>query len=264
MGELARGILRAAMLATAALLAGCAGSLGPDVQGSLAAEKPVGAVATASDTVVRTDVVAKVDKSQVAKAAATLTAAATPGSNAYKIGPQDVIEVSVYQVPDLQRTVQVADSGTVNLPLVGDVQAVGRTAQEVEQDLAKKLGAKYLQSPQVTVSVKEFNSQRITVDGAVQKPGVYPIRGHSTLLQMVSMAGGLNAASDETNIVVFRDVNGKRTAAGFDFSAIRAGTADDPALQQGDVVVVNSSKFKEAFQNVLQALPLTRLFVPIL
>ncbi len=142
------------------------------------------------------------------------------------------------------------------------------TAQQVEQDLAKKLGAKYLQSPQVTVSVKEFNSQRVTVDGAVAKPGVYPIRGHSTLLQMVSTAGGLTENSDATNIVVFRDAPGKgagkRSAAAFDYTAIRAGTAEDPVLAQGDVVVVNSSKFKEAMGSVLKALPLTQLFVPLL
>ncbi len=258
--RLARGAAVTVVLTAAGLLAGCASSLGPDlspaVENSLGAEKPAAAVAVATDMAVR--------RQALAKAAAALTAAATPGSNVYKIGPQDVLDISVFQVPDLQRTVQVADSGTVNLPLLGDVQAVGMTAQQVERNLAKRLGAKYLQSPQVSVSVKEFNSQRITVDGAVQRPGVYPIRGRSSLLQMVSMAGGLTESSDEANIVVFRDNGGKRTAAGFDFAAIRAGSAEDPALQQGDVVVVNSSQFKEAFQNVLKALPLTRLFVPLL
>jgi polysaccharide biosynthesis/export protein len=252
-------------------LAGCSGQ-GPDVTNALASGQPPAPMAavetTASLGASKVQTISAIDKSKVAEAAKVLTAAATPGNNAYKIGPQDVLEISVYQVPDLQRTVQVADSGTVNLPLVGDIQAVGMTAQQVEQDVAKRLGAKYLQSPQVSVSVKEFNSQRVTIDGAVAKPGVYPVRGHSSLLQMVSTAGGLTEASDESNVVIFRDAtgkgSGKRTAASFDYAAIRAGSAEDPVLQQGDVVVVNSSKFKEAMGNVLKALPLTKLFVPLL
>jgi polysaccharide biosynthesis/export protein len=184
------------IVAAALLLAGCAGQ-GADMANALAPGQPQ-AETTAS---IETKATAAVDRSKVAEAAKSLTAAATPGSNAYKIGPQDVLDISVYQVPDLQRTVQVAESGTVNLPLVGDVQAVGLTAQQVEQDVAKRLGAKYLQSPQVTVSVKEFNSQRVTVDGAVAKPGVYPIRGRSSLLQIISTAGGLTELSDDSNVV---------------------------------------------------------------
>jgi polysaccharide biosynthesis/export protein len=261
--------LQLALFVCAMALAGCAGQ-GPDVTNALAAGQPPAATAavetTASVGATKTQTVSAIDRNKVAEATKALTAAATPGSNAYKIGPQDVLDISVFQVPDLQRTVQVADSGTVNLPLVGDIQAVGLTAQQVEQDLAKKLGAKYLQSPQVTVSVKEFNSQRVTVDGAVAKPGVYPIRGHSTLLEIISTAGGLTEASDETNVVVFRDATGKgkRTAAAFDYSAIRSGTAENPALEQGDVVVVNSSKFKEAMGNVLKVLPITKMFFPLL
>jgi polysaccharide export outer membrane protein len=100
-----------------------------------------------------------------------MTAVTDPSSSAYKIGPLDVLDISVFKVAELSKSVQVADGGTINLPLVGEVPAAGKTAQEVETDLTAKLGAKYLQSPQVTVFVKEYNSQRVTVDGAVKKPG---------------------------------------------------------------------------------------------
>ena len=100
------------------------------------------------------------------------------------------MDVSVFKVPELSKSVQVADTGTINLPLVGEVPAAGKTAQEVEQDLTKKLGAKYLQNPQVTVFVKEYNSQRVTIEGAVKKPGVYPVRGKTSLLQFIAMAEG--------------------------------------------------------------------------
>jgi polysaccharide export outer membrane protein len=200
----------------------------------------------------------------LAKAAETFVAAGTPGSAAYKIGPQDVLEVSVYKVPDLSRSVQVADVGTVNLPLVGEVQAAGHTARELEIALAKKLGAKYLQSPQVTVYVKEFNSRRVTIDGAVKKPGVYPIRGRTTLVQFIAMAEGLTDIAASDSIAVFRTHNGKRSAARFDLDEIRSGKAEDPVVQEGDIIVVSESATKTAFQNFLKAFPLTSVFVPLL
>ena len=187
----------------------------------------------------------------------------TPGNTAYKIGPQDVLDVSVFKVPELSRSVQVADSGTVNLPLVGEIAAAGRTAQEIERDLTAKLGAKYLQSPQVTVYVKEYNSQRVTVEGAVKKPGVYPIRGKNSLLQCIAMAEGVTEVYD-ADVVVFRQSNGKRLAAKFNINDIRDGNADDPAMQQGDLIVVNTSSTKIAFQNVLKVIPAANVFVPLL
>jgi polysaccharide export outer membrane protein len=90
----------------------------------------------------------------LAKEADKFTSAATRGNSAYKIGPLDVLDVAVFQVPDLTKSVQVADTGTIHYPLVGEVQAAGKTARQLEDDLAKRLGAKYLQSPQVTVFVQ--------------------------------------------------------------------------------------------------------------
>ncbi|MGD9804343.1 MAG: polysaccharide biosynthesis/export family protein [Hyphomicrobiaceae bacterium] len=192
-------------------------------------------------------------------AASQLTAPGTPGSLAYKIGPQDVLEISVFKVPELSTSVQVADTGTINLALIGDINAAGRTAQEIERDLVKRLGTKYLQRPQVRVFVKEYNSQRITVEGAVKKPGVFPYRGRATLLQTIAMAEGLDVVSD-TNVVIFRTLNGKRAAARFDISDIRSGKTADPPIESGDVVVVATNTFKETFQNVIKAIPLAGVF----
>ena len=194
------------------------------------------------------------------KSAGALTAVARPGTTSYKVGPFDVLEVSVFNVPELSKTVQVAGSGTVGLPLVGELPAAGRTAQEIERDLTKRLGAKYLQNPQVTVLVKEYNSQRITLEGAVKKPGVYPIRGELTLLQAVATAGGFGDNAD-SNVVVFRTTaKGKRSAARFDVEQIRNGSIGDPKLAAGDVVVASSSALKEGFNNVVKALPLLGVF----
>jgi polysaccharide export outer membrane protein len=198
------------------------------------------------------------------KAADAFASAATPGSAAYKIGPQDVLDISVFKAPELARSVQVAESGSINLPLVGEIHAVGKTAQEVERDLAKRLGAKYMQSPQVTVYVKEFNSQRVTVEGAVKKPGIYPLRGKTTLMQSLAMAEGLDPTSDMSNVVIFRRVEGKRFAAKFDVTEIRAGKAEDPTIMQGDLIVANASAMKAAWQDLLRALPVGAAFIPLL
>lgn len=234
------------------LLGGCGGSLNDE----LAQKEGQGSVSGLSAGPAKDANIASVGLSREAEA---LAAVATPGSTAYKIGPQDVIEVSVFKVPELSRSVQVADAGTVNLPLIGDVPAAGKTSQEVERDLVKRYGSKYLQSPQVSVFIREYNSQRVTVEGAVKKPGVYPIRGKGSLLQYIATAEGLDPNADST-VVVFRTTNGKRSAAKFDVSAIRSGSAADPPIQSGDLIVAGTSAVKETFNNILKALPLAGVF----
>jgi polysaccharide export outer membrane protein len=111
----------------------------------------------------------------------------------------------------------------------------------------------------VTVLVKEYNSQRVTVEGAVRKPGVYPIRGKTTLLQVIAGAEGLDSQSD-TTVVVFRQVEGKRMAARFDVGQIRSGQSGDPAIQSGDMVVAPTSATKATFDVILKSLPIATVF----
>jgi polysaccharide export outer membrane protein len=240
-------------------LTGCGASLNSELTGAGQDDK-----ATRSGLATDTGTASKEKAVRLPKAVDAFASAATPGSAAYKIGPQDVLDISVFKAPELARSVQVAESGTINLPLVGEVHAVGKTAQEVERDLAKKLGAKYMQSPQVTVYVKEFNSQRVTVEGAVKKPGVYPLRGKTTLMQSLAMAEGLDPTSDSSNIVIFRRVEGKRFAAKFDVAEIRAGKAEDPTIVQGDLVVAHASAMKAVWQDMLRAIPVSAAFIPLL
>lgn len=149
-------------------------------------------------------------------------------------------------------------SRTINFPLAGEIEAGGKTAREVEQALTKRLGTKYLQNPQITVFVKEHNSQRITVEGAVKKPGVVPMAGGVSLLQAIAQSGGLDEVAEST-AVVFRMANGKRLAAKYDIANIRAGRAEDPQLQSGDVVIVPTSDVKEGINMVVKFLPLAYL-----
>jgi polysaccharide export outer membrane protein len=200
--------------------------------------------------------------SNVQKAALSLSSVSDPNSKAYKIGPRDVLEVTVFKAPELSKVVQVSETGTISYALVGEVPAGGRTAREVEQELTKRLGAKYLQNPQISVFVKEYNSQRITIDGAVKKPGVYTIAGGMSLLQATATAGGFEAIADET-VLLFRQKNGRRFAAKFDVARIREGKEEDPQLEAGDVVIAPTSDIKEGINAMFRFLPLATL-VPLL
>lgn len=196
--------------------------------------------------------------------AAVADPAPTATSSDYKIGALDVLDVSVFQVPDLSKTVQVSSSGTIVLPLIGQVVAAGKTVDELQAEIAAKLGAKYLQNPQVSVFVKDAQSQRITVEGAVSKPGIYTTGGQTTLMQGIALAGGLGELADTKGVVVLRQVNGKREAAKFDFEAVQAGTVNDPVLRGGDVVVVDQSGAKTAWRDIRAAIPVFGLFTPLL
>lgn len=178
----------------------------------------------------------------------------------YRIAAMDVLEISVLGVPDLSRTVQVSSAGTISLPLIKQVQASGKTTERLERDIAAKLQQTYLQSPQVSVFVKEFNSQKITVDGAVKKPGIFPITGRTSLLQAIALAEGLNEVADPSGVLVFRVVNNKRMAARFDVKKVRSGQISDPVLQAGDIVMVDESSGRTTLRDVKNVLPLTGLF----
>jgi polysaccharide biosynthesis/export protein len=186
----------------------------------------------------------------------------------YKIQPLDVLEISVFQVEELDGTRQVSKTGYVSMPLIGEVQARGKSVKELETAIAARLGANYLHSPDVHVSVKEYLSQRFTIEGAVGAPGVYSITGRMTLLQAVAQARGLTRVADQ-DVAVFRTVDNARVVNRYDLSAIRSGEREDPVLVAGDVVVVGESavrtawtEFKDVFGVGLQGAGFAARIVP--
>ena len=183
------------------------------------------------------------------------------GASDYRIGAQDLLNISVFGVEELNKDVRVNSNGQVSLPLVGTVMAGGRTIPELESDLAKKYAAGYLQNPQVTVFVKEFTSQRITLEGAVAKPGIYPLTGRTTLLQAIALGGGVDdRTADLGGIVLMRQVGGKRQAAVFDLRQVRRGVAEDPQVYGDDIIVVEQSGSKTALRRFIEAVPAFGIF----
>jgi len=180
------------------------------------------------------------------------------GTDSYKIGPLDVIEILVYGVPELSVTVKVGDDGNLQLPLLGPMAAAGKTAERLQQELTARYGADYLQNPQISVLVKEFNSRYVVLTGAI-KNGVIPLKGETTLLQLVAASGGFSEASDST-VLILRERDGKRVAAKFDVSAIEKGRAEDVVLQSGDRIVAGESMIKKAYAGAMKALGIAGRF----
>ena len=191
----------------------------------------------------------------------TTASGAYEGASDYRIGAQDLLEVRVFGVKSLTRTVRVNSNGQISLPLIGGVQAGSRTIPELERDIAERLAKDYLQDPQVSVFVKEFTSQRITLEGAVKNPGIYPLTGRTTLLQAIAMAEGLDQIADLNGVVIFREVDGKRMAAVYDMRRLRSGQAEDPRVYGDDLIVVEQSGSKTALRGFIEAVPALGLFV---
>lgn len=181
----------------------------------------------------------------------------------YRIGVGDKLDVRVFQDEDLSFEELVVDtSGNINMPLIGAVRSAGRTASDMSSDIAGRLAERYLRDPQVTVTVNEAASQKITVDGAVTKPGVYVMRGSTSLLQAVAMAEGPTGVADLTKVAVFRTIAGQRSVALFDLASIRRGQASDPQVFGDDVIVVDTSRLNSILRQAVGFIPALAIFRP--
>jgi polysaccharide export outer membrane protein len=169
----------------------------------------------------------------------------------YLIGPLDKVTIDVYGVSELSRTTQIEADGTLSLPLVGTLQAMGRSSTELAQMITDKLRGRYVRDPQVTVSVDTV-SQTITVDGEVNKPGLYPVNGRLTLMRAISQAQGVGEFADLSYVTVYRQVNDKQMAALYDVRAIRQGMYPDPDVYANDFVLVGEDRGARTFRTLIQ------------
>ena len=186
----------------------------------------------------------------VAMKTANAAAQAADDAADYKIGSQDLLDISVYGQADFTRTVRVYSRGKISLPLVGQIDTVGLTALQVERLIADRLSENLLQNPQVTVFVKESLSARYTIEGAVGKPGVFPISGRVTLLRAIAIAGGKGSLGDLSNVKLFRTkADGGAETLTFDIEKIRTGESLDPDIMNEDLIVVSQSRVRAAIKD---------------
>ena len=182
-------------------------------------------------------------------------------SNDFRVAPLDLLEVKVFGVEDLSGDYQVDPDGKIKFPLVGVVEVKGLTVFELAAMLESRLAESYLQNPQVSIRTKEAFGQQVTVEGAVVKPGMYPLRGKLSLMQAVALSGGPTTSANPARVVIFRTVEGSRHAALFDLTKIRSGQAEDPAVYGNDIVVMDGSMLKSGWDEFVRAIPILGLFV---
>lgn len=231
-----RRLMASFALLTAASLAGCAGT-----------PEPVIGLVTAQ----------QVD-------AAGQAEFATVESPDYRLRPSDVINVTVFREPDLSvQQVPVGSDGVIALPLVGSIRAEGRTTADLAKAVETALGGGYLVNPQVSVNVTQYLSHRVTVEGSVNKPGVFAFQPGARLSSAIAQAEGPDRVARLDQVAVFRETSQGLTVAKFDYQAVQQGTMIDPVLQPGDRVVVGTSGLSQFWQDLLKTIPAFALFTNI-
>ena len=184
----------------------------------------------------------------------------TPATD-YHIGPLDKLNIVVFEVKELSAdNLPVDASGQIVLPLIGAVEAKGRTTDQLSSEIAARLRERYLQSPHVSVTIAEAASQKVTVEGAVNEAGVFELRGRTSLLEAVARAKGVSKAANSHRVAIVRAVDGSPHAATFDLAAISSGKARDPEVLANDVVIVDTSRSKSFWHGVVEVLPAFYLF----
>jgi polysaccharide biosynthesis/export protein len=156
----------------------------------------------------------------------------------HKIGPQDLLEITVFGLDKMNKTVRVSEDGNITLPLLGEIEVYNLTKTELEQKLARLLEEKYLQDPQVTIFLREYQSKRVSILGAVSQPGRYELLGRQTLLHMIAQAGGMTNQVGNEIIVVREKEDGtsKSLRISLDDLILKGDPSLNIPLEPGDIV----------------------------
>ena len=180
----------------------------------------------------------------------------------YKIAPMDQLGIKVFKSPDLTGDYEVDLAGRISMPFIGELDAANMTTAQLDERLSAKLGEKYLENPDVSVSIKRSTARVVTVDGAVRESGSFPVAGPMSLIQAVALAKGPTEEANPRRVAVFRTIQGQRQAAAFDLTSIRRGQSPDPQIYPGDIIVVDGSGIKALQKQLLQNLPIFSIFRP--
>jgi len=157
----------------------------------------------------------------------------------YRVGKNDVLEISVYNEPDLNKTIRVSPEGTISFPLLGNIPVIGLTAKELEAKIADMLSGDFLLNPQVTVFIREYS--KVSVLGQVQKSGAYELKSGTTIIHAIALAGGFTDGADPEKVKLIREENGEKKTRVVDTLSITEDMdgENDVLLLPGDVIVVD-------------------------
>jgi polysaccharide export outer membrane protein len=177
-------------------------------------------------------------ETEPAAPAATAPARFVESAEAFRIGPEDVLDVQVWKNEELSRVVPVRPDGMISLPLVNDIRAAGLTAVELRQAITQRL-SEYVPSPEVSVMVREVHSVKVAVLGAVRMPGHYEVKSAATVLELIARAQGLTEFADRGRIVVMRQTGSETTRIPFNYRKVAEGSEQDNFyVRPGDIIVV--------------------------
>jgi polysaccharide export outer membrane protein len=173
------------------------------------------------------------------RSAAETSVAAVAVSPDYVIGPEDQLSIVFFQNHDMSADVVVRPDGKISLPLINEIKVSGLTPEQLREEV--RIEAKrFVQEPNPTVVVKQINSRKVFITGAVEKPGTYSLNGPTTILQLIAAAGGLKEYADSKNIAIVRNDNGRSASLTFNYQEFLARKNFDQnvRLQPGDTVIV--------------------------
>jgi len=176
------------------------------------------------------------------------------------VAPLDKLQINVFRVPDLSGSYEVSVGGRLNLPLIGEIVAVNRTPAQIGAMLEQKYDARYLRDPDISVSILESQHSTLVLDGGIKSPGVFPMRGGTDLMTAIARGGGLSEEGNPKRVAIFRKIDGVSKAAAFDLSLIRTGQATNPAVYPGDIVYVDSASAPPYISEILSGLSTLALF----
>lgn len=157
----------------------------------------------------------------------------------YVIGPEDQLSIVFYRDKDMSADVVVRPDGMISLPLINEVKASGLTPEQLRQRLMTE-AKRFIQDPNATVVVRQINSRKVFITGAVEKPGTYPLIGPTTVLQLIATAGGVKEYADTKKIVIIRSENGAQVTFNFNYKDVvsQKNMKQNIELRPGDTVIV--------------------------
>lgn len=178
------------------------------------------------------------DAAKAANSEAAAVARVMGTSTDYQIGPEDVLDISVWKNPELSRKVPVRPDGKISLPLVNDIQAAGLTPSELREQLAGRL-KEFVPTPEVSVVVQEVQSYKVAVVGAVKTPGRFTLRSPATVLECLALAQGLTEFASKERIVILRQNGATTTRIPFNYRKVAEGNDQENfSVKPGDIIVV--------------------------
>lgn len=179
-----------------------------------------------------------------------------PGGEANVVRPLDRLRIEVFDVPQLSKELKVGATGSFDFPLIGSVEANGRTPAEVAEAIESRLRGPYVLDPQVSAEIIERSGQNFTIGGEVNRPGRYDIVTSTTLLEAVAVGGGPSDLAKLDDVLIFRNVDGRRYIGAYNLAAIQRGNYDDPPIYAKDIIIVGDSPNRRTLQTIIGLSPL--------